>query len=161
MHDGDSSEVGASRFAIQDVHRIGILDVRLFNTDRHAGKRFESLKSKIANTSPMRTCRPPAVACKLCASQSQGALVHERCEEPTHSWCSLVSTTTAFEAPRACSSTGNMLVVRPRGGGRGGSSSGLDRFEDARAELCPIDHGFCLPEALEPPFFEWLHWPQV
>lgn len=40
MHDGDSSEVGASRFAIQDVHRIGILDVRLFNTDRHAGKYF-------------------------------------------------------------------------------------------------------------------------
>jgi hypothetical protein len=25
----------------------------------------------------------------------------------------------------------------------------------------PIDHGFCLPEALEPPFFEWLHWPQA
>ena len=27
--------------------------------------------------------------------------------------------------------------------------------------LAPIDHGFCLPEALEPPYFEWLHWPQV
>ena len=27
--------------------------------------------------------------------------------------------------------------------------------------LSPIDHGFCLPEALEPPYFEWLHWPQV
>lgn len=25
----------------------------------------------------------------------------------------------------------------------------------------PIDHGFCLPEALEPPYFEWLHWPQA
>lgn len=28
-------------------------------------------------------------------------------------------------------------------------------------ELVPIDHGFCLPEALEPPYFEWLHWPQA
>ena len=35
------------------------------------------------------------------------------------------------------------------------------RLADARAELRPIDHGFCLPEALEPPYFEWLHWPQV
>jgi hypothetical protein len=37
IHDGDTSEVGASRFSVADVHRIGILDVRLFNTDRHAG----------------------------------------------------------------------------------------------------------------------------
>lgn len=36
-HDGDTSEVGASRFASADVRRIGILDIRLFNTDRHAG----------------------------------------------------------------------------------------------------------------------------
>jgi hypothetical protein len=27
--------------------------------------------------------------------------------------------------------------------------------------LVPIDHGFCLPEALEPPYLEWLHWPQA
>lgn len=33
----DSSEVGASRFNKQNVHRIGILDLRLLNTDRHAG----------------------------------------------------------------------------------------------------------------------------
>ena len=37
-HDGDTSEVGASRFAAADVRRIGILDIRLFNTDRHAGE---------------------------------------------------------------------------------------------------------------------------
>ena len=38
---------------------------------------------------------------------------------------------------------------------------GLARLAEARLELCPIDHGFCLPEGLEPPYFEWLHWPQV
>ncbi|KAK6120443.1 hypothetical protein DH2020_045812 [Rehmannia glutinosa] len=29
------------------------------------------------------------------------------------------------------------------------------------AELVPIDHGFCLPESLDDPYFEWLHWPQA
>lgn len=76
-HDCDSSEMGPSRFSVRDVHRIGILDIRLFNTDRHAG---------------------------------------------------------------------NMLV-------RKGC--------DGQHQLVPIDHGFCLPEALDAPYFEWLHWPQA
>ena len=74
------------------MQRIGILDLRLFNTDRHAG---------------------------------------------------------------------NMLVRRPR-------SPSLARLDGAAllelqgaCELIPIDHGFALPEALEPPYFEWQHWPQV
>ncbi|RYR53569.1 hypothetical protein Ahy_A06g028749 isoform B [Arachis hypogaea] len=29
------------------------------------------------------------------------------------------------------------------------------------AHLVPIDHGFCLPEWLDDPYFEWLHWPQA
>ncbi|OIW03227.1 hypothetical protein TanjilG_13021 [Lupinus angustifolius] len=29
------------------------------------------------------------------------------------------------------------------------------------ADLVPIDHGFCLPERLDDPYFEWLHWPQA
>ena len=32
---------------------------------------------------------------------------------------------------------------------------------DNQYELIPIDHGFCLPETLEAPYFEWLHWPQA
>lgn len=30
-----------------------------------------------------------------------------------------------------------------------------------KAELVPIDHGFCLPECLGNPYFEWQHWPQA
>ncbi|KAG6411083.1 hypothetical protein SASPL_129157 [Salvia splendens] len=30
-----------------------------------------------------------------------------------------------------------------------------------KAELVPIDHGFCLPECLDNPYFEWQHWPQA
>lgn len=36
-HICDTSEMGPSKFSMSDVHRIGVLDVRLFNTDRHAG----------------------------------------------------------------------------------------------------------------------------
>jgi hypothetical protein len=30
-----------------------------------------------------------------------------------------------------------------------------------QTELIPIDHGLCLPECLEDPYFEWIHWPQA
>jgi hypothetical protein len=36
-HDFDCSEHGTSRFPASEVHRIGILDVRLMNLDRHSG----------------------------------------------------------------------------------------------------------------------------
>lgn len=90
FHDCDTSEMGASRFAARDVHRIGILDIRIWNTDRHAG---------------------------------------------------------------------NILVRRQRESSTG--LSGLAKLDSGQLELVPIDHGFCLPESLEPPYFEWLHWPQV
>jgi len=94
-HECDTSELGASRFNTQDVQRIGILDIRLFNTDRHAG---------------------------------------------------------------------NILVrrVRPHGSlARMDTSALADLHLKEPYELVPIDHGFALPEALEPPYFEWQHWPQA
>lgn len=80
-HDFDASDHGTSSFPVAAVHRIGILDIRILNTDRHAG---------------------------------------------------------------------NLLVRKLDGGGRFG-----------RVELVPIDHGLCLPESLEDPYFEWMHWPQA
>lgn len=38
---------------------------------------------------------------------------------------------------------------------------GQESYGGGKAELVPIDHGFCLPEALDDPYFEWLHWPQA
>ncbi|KAK6120440.1 hypothetical protein DH2020_045818 [Rehmannia glutinosa] len=38
---------------------------------------------------------------------------------------------------------------------------GQDSYAGGTAELVPIDHGFCLPESLDDPYFEWLHWPQA
>ncbi|XP_078148690.1 phosphatidylinositol 4-kinase gamma 1-like [Carex rostrata] len=76
----DSSEMGPSMFMTEKVHRIGILDIRLYNIDRH---------------------------------------------------------------------TGNMLVKGTRN-----TTDNKKSFE-----LVPIDHELCLPEKLEVPYFEWLHWP--
>lgn len=85
-HDCDASDYGTSSFPVAAVHRIGILDIRILNTDRHAG---------------------------------------------------------------------NLLVKNIENVGRypqvGGES----------VDITPIDHGFCLPENLEDPYFEWLHWPQA
>ncbi|KAF8399222.1 hypothetical protein HHK36_015087 [Tetracentron sinense] len=80
-HDFDASDHGTSSFPVAAVHRIGILDIRILNTDRHAG---------------------------------------------------------------------NLLVRKLDGVGRFG-----------QVDLIPIDHGLCLPESLEDPYFEWIHWPQA
>ncbi|WOL19907.1 hypothetical protein Cni_G28709 [Canna indica] len=81
-HDFDASDHGTSSFPVAAVHKIGILDVRIFNTDRHAGN----------------------------------------------------------------------LLLRKIDGGDGKFGSLM--------EIIPIDHGLCLPESLEDPYFEWIHWPQ-
>ncbi|ONK63670.1 uncharacterized protein A4U43_C07F17680 [Asparagus officinalis] len=82
-HNFDAGDLGPSRFSVTSVHRIGILDVRLLNIDRHAG---------------------------------------------------------------------NILV-------RKHVTNGSYRDEPSpMAELVPIDHGLCLPEFLDDPYFEW--WPQ-
>lgn len=80
-HDFDASDHGTSSFPVSAVHCIGILDIRILNTDRHAG---------------------------------------------------------------------NLLVRKLDGIGQFG-----------QVELIPIDHGLCLPESLEDPYFEWIHWPQA
>lgn len=81
-HDFDAGELGPGSFTVGSVHRIGILDVRLLNLDRHAG---------------------------------------------------------------------NMLVKKIHDQDNGVGA----------AELVPIDHGLCLPECLDDPYFEWLNWPQA
>ncbi|CAH8360375.1 unnamed protein product [Eruca vesicaria subsp. sativa] len=80
-HDFDAGELGPGSFTVGSVHRIGILDVRVLNLDRHAG---------------------------------------------------------------------NMLVKKVH-----------DQDGVGAGELVPIDHGLCLPECLDDPYFEWLNWPQA
>jgi hypothetical protein len=37
MNDGASWDIGPSLFPVKEVHKIGILDIHIFNTDRHGG----------------------------------------------------------------------------------------------------------------------------
>ncbi|XP_015693341.1 phosphatidylinositol 4-kinase gamma 8-like [Oryza brachyantha] len=52
---------------------------------------------------------------------------------------------------------GNILVKKPLESESAGSSNGNT---STPLDLVPIDHGLCLPEQLDDPYFEWLHWPQ-
>jgi len=36
-NDGSAEDIGPKLFRVRDVHKIGVLDLRIFNTDRHAG----------------------------------------------------------------------------------------------------------------------------
>ena len=98
-HECDTSEMGASRFSARDVQRIGILDIRLFNTDRHAGNILVR-RTRTSSLNAARVSESGPAGADVCLSKEQ-------------------------------------------------------------YELIPIDHGFALPEALEPPYFEWQHWPQA
>ncbi|KAL2320600.1 hypothetical protein Fmac_029569 [Flemingia macrophylla] len=48
---------------------------------------------------------------------------------------------------------GNMLVVK--------HDLKSNYVDGVTRDLVPIDHGFCLPDWLDDPYFEWLHWPQA
>ncbi|KAL0592510.1 hypothetical protein ABG067_000074 [Albugo candida] len=45
-----AEDMGTLRFSVSEVHKIGILDIRLFNTDRHAGIVLLSTKGSEMNT---------------------------------------------------------------------------------------------------------------
>ncbi|GFZ18334.1 phosphoinositide 4-kinase gamma 7 [Actinidia rufa] len=60
-HDFDASDYGTSSFPVSAVHRIGILDIRIFNTDRHGGnllvRKLDGVEEKleyIENLDPIR-----------------------------------------------------------------------------------------------------------
>jgi len=54
---GNSGDMGSSRFSVEDVHKIGILDIRLFNMDRNAENMLVQ-KSLTAPTTPCYSLVP-------------------------------------------------------------------------------------------------------
>lgn len=52
-HQFDASDVGTAMFPVEAVHRIGILDIRLFNTDRHSGNILVCQKKEGSSASAM------------------------------------------------------------------------------------------------------------
>jgi len=44
-NDGSAEDIGPKQFRVRDVHKIGVLDLRIFNTDRHCGNILVKKKS--------------------------------------------------------------------------------------------------------------------
>lgn len=49
QHFCSAEDISSSRFSVNDVHRIALLDIRIFNTDRHAGNLLVALKNAAKN----------------------------------------------------------------------------------------------------------------
>lgn len=136
----DISPVKAGRFPVNEVHKIAILDIRLFNTDRHGGnilirKVYSPLPRKYGEDdfeSPRR--REYNSDADENGAQMQFRLDMESDDEDMSSLTSSVSSLEMEEEE-----------------------------EVATFELIPIDHGYTLPQTvsgLTDSWFEWLNWPQ-
>jgi len=142
-HEFDASEQSTSRFGVSDVHRLGILDVRLFNTDRHSGNILVRKKKH----EPMRR-----------KSNRAQCLVREAGLPRPHSGMRLQDFTAAANKESAKQNGVLSSISRQH------CLSAVEDFtfkQHEELELIPIDHGYCLPEMIDGVYFEWLYWPQA
>ena len=170
-HDSDAGDCGASSFPVEQVHRIGILDVRLFNTDRHSGNIL------IRQVPPRGRASSPGRAGGSSGGRGSGGRSKGDCggaslgAQRNASYACFSEATAAdgggggagagagegvnlLHRGRPCAASAR--AIHPVAAATAGGSGHLD----SSVELVPIDHGFCLPETLEAAYFEWLHWPQ-
>lgn len=137
----DISPVKASRFPVSEVHKIAILDIRLFNTDRHGGnilirKVFSPHKFGDDDCDSPRRHEYNSDADENGAQHHMQFRLDMESDEEDMSSRSLSSSVSSLE----------------------------DEDEEvASFELIPIDHGYTLPHTvsgLTDSWFEWLNWPQ-
>jgi len=150
-HAGDAGEAGAGRFPTRDVHAIACLDIRLLNTDRHAGNILVR----------------PLVG----GGGGGGGGVEARCGGQAAARClprAARASAAVFGEGAAAGGAAAALacaVARPdcpAAAVAAAAASAPPPCPPPLVELVPIDHGFSLPEALsDDAFLEWLHWPQA
>jgi len=164
-HDSDAGDCGASGFPVEEVHRIGILDIRLFNTDRHSGNILIRQKPTQQGGAP-----PPGGGGRGEGGEDcPGHWRSRRSAETTPPLgaqrnASYACFTEAAVADGGLGGAGpgvtSARAIHPAAIAAGAGQRGDGRPGETLVELVPIDHGFCLPETLEAAYFEWLHWPQ-
>lgn len=149
-HDFDAEDISpskASRFPVNEVHKIAILDIRLFNTDRHGGNILIRKLSK----SPLRNY------------EYHGESDCEEDEKVQRNYDSDADENGLEDSE---------MQFRMEMGSDLDLSYVLDdeddmkygEEEDITYELIPIDHGYTLPHTisgLQNSWFEWLNWPQA
>jgi len=134
----DISPVKASRFPVNEVHKIAILDIRLFNTDRHGGNILIRKVYSPRKYGDDDYCESPRRRDYNSDADENGAQMQFRLD---------------MESDEEDMSSSLASSV-----------SSLEEDEDATSfELIPIDHGYTLPHTvsgLTDSWFEWLNWPQ-
>jgi len=148
-HDFDAEDISPSRagkFPVNEVHKIALLDIRLFNTDRHGGN---ILIRKISK-SPRRYRRP------LHGADSDGEdektyRQYDSDADENGMVDSDMQFTMEMEADFDAEYDEEVRYVK-------------DDERGVEYELIPIDHGYTLPHTisgLQDSWFEWLNWPQA
>lgn len=143
-HDFDAEDISpkrAARFPVNEVHKIAIIDIRLFNTDRHGGN---ILVRKLYSPIPRKysfDCNSPSRREYNSDADENGMQMQMQFRMD-------------FESDDEDMSVSSLAS----------SSSSFEEDDDGVSyELIPIDHGYCLPQSLSglnDSWFEWLNWPQ-
>eukprot|EP01104_Vermistella_antarctica_P013180 TRINITY_DN395_c0_g1_i1.p1 TRINITY_DN395_c0_g1~~TRINITY_DN395_c0_g1_i1.p1 ORF type:complete len:733 (+),score=171.23 TRINITY_DN395_c0_g1_i1:612-2810(+) len=125
-------DYGPSKFDTDQTHRIGLLDLRLLNTDRHGGNML--VVPREASSGEMEDELPFFGE----AAWDHGETGDEDDDEEDERLCRIRSSLSSM------------------------SSSSGSSIHNCDLDLVPIDHSFCLPEVLgDDVWFEWLTWPQA
>jgi len=135
----DISPVKAARFPVSEVHKIALLDIRLFNTDRHGGN---ILVRKLSSP------RKPVDSDGDCDTPRRREYNSDADENGIHDDMQFHMDFESDEDESSFSLT---------------SSVSSEDEELMSFELIPIDHGYTLPHSISgitDSWFEWLNWPQ-
>lgn len=101
-HIGDANDLAPSQFSAENVHRIGILDIRLLNCDRHAGNLLVAERGTAAAAVPAVTDSGtqslPADALRRLVPIDHGFALPEALEEPYFEWQYWPQTNVPFSA---------------------------------------------------------------
>lgn len=103
-HVGDANDIAPSHFSADNIHRIGILDIRLLNCDRHAGNLLVAERGTAGavagppDAAAGATASLPADALRRLVPIDHGYALPEALEEPYFEWQYWPQTSVPFSA---------------------------------------------------------------
>jgi hypothetical protein len=150
-HDGDVDDVPPallSQFPVDEVHKIAVLDVRLFNTDRHGGNILWVRRRDEEGEGGDKTEDGPQVTPSSSPAERLAPLDGDRAGPPAK-----VQVWRGRSMPR-------MLAIRELPSSPPSQPVKTHKRPGA-ITLIPIDHGYTLPSTLSEAEFVWLSWPQA
>jgi len=148
-HDGDADDVPPSllaQFPVDEVHKIAVLDVRLFNSDRHGGNILWVRRRDEEGDGGDKTEDGKAVS-----PTQQRATVECR---------PAASPRPQLWRPRRLMAISDLMATPAGGPTRPLPAARQSPKKQASITLVPIDHSYTLPTTLTEAEFVWLSWPQ-